>query len=81
MGYLFVFIQAVHVAERLAAVLQLQHDGFALAVGATAGAAGHRQVVDGAEAVEAGVAAHLVDGAPKDHLVFALQRDGRRRRF
>lgn len=72
---LFELSQTLGVAQRLAAVVHLQQQRFAVAVQAAVGAAGHRQVVGGAEAVEAGVAAHLVNGSAQDHLVFALQRE------
>lgn len=52
-----------------------------MAVGATVGAAGHGQVVHLTEAVEAGVAADLVNGAAQDHLMFALEGEERKKMF
>lgn len=50
-----------------------------MAVRATVPTAGHGQIVHRTEAVEAGVAADLVDGAAQDHLVFTLQGDETKR--
>lgn len=73
--YLFVFPQTIQVAHGFAALFQLQHERFAVAVRATVGAARHRKVIYCTEAVKAGVTAHLVDSAAQYHLMFALQRD------
>lgn len=73
--YLFVFPQTIQVAHGFAALFQLQHERFAVAVRATVGAARHRKVIYSTEAVKAGVTAHLVDSAAQYHLMFALQRD------
>lgn len=73
LSYRFVSGQTLCIAQSFVAVLHLEHERPAVAVGATVGTAGHGQLVHHAEAVEAGVAADLVDGTAQDHLVFTLQ--------
>lgn len=61
------------VAQRFVGVLQLQHDGFVVTERAAVCTAGHGEVVDDAETVEAGVTADFMDGAAQDHFMFSLQ--------
>lgn len=62
--------QAVGAAQRLVAALRLQAQRF---VAGRAAVLAHRQLVEGAETVEARVAAELVDHTLQNDLVFALQ--------
>lgn len=70
--YLFELSQTLCIAYGFAGILHLQQERFVCAVGATAPAARHGQVVDGTETAKAGIAANLVHGATQDHLMFGL---------
>lgn len=79
-SHLFVLLQTLHVAQSFGFVFHLQQQRLDVTVGAAVHAAGHRQVVQRPEAGEAAVAADLVDAAVKNHLVFALRGEIKRRR-